>query len=70
MKKKNIEIDLKNYSLDKAKQGRFYLKEDLKIIENEMNNLKRESKRITTQLLAHYHNLLNEGTDTRFNFFN
>lgn len=67
---KSQEIDQRNSSLDKARQRRFFMKEDLKIVENDLNNLKRELKKVTTQLLAHYHNLLSEGTDTRFNFFN
>jgi len=70
VKKKTEELDSRYSILDRAKQKRFYLKEDLKLTEIELNCLKKESKKITNQLLTHYHNLLNEGIDTRFIFIN
>lgn len=52
------------------KKRRYHLKEDLRISEIELNSLKKELKLYTNQLLSHYHQLLNEGTDTRYICFN
>lgn len=56
--------------MEKIKFKRNHLKEDLRICEMEMNNLKKELKHYTNQLLSHYHQLLNEGLDTRYFYFN
>ena len=46
------------------------LKDDLHICDMELNGLKKDLKLHTNQLLSHYHQLLNEGTDTRYLYFN
>lgn len=52
--------------LERAKQKRHNLKEELKLKEIELNGLKGELKSYTNLLLKHYHELLNEGLDTRY----
>lgn len=69
--KKNLgEIDSKTSIIEKAKEKKFDLKEDLKLTELEIKNLKKEHKRITNILLTHYHKLLRDGIDTRLIFIN
>mgnify|MGYP000867144645 CR=1 FL=1 len=52
--------------MENLKIKKNYLKEDLKVCDIEINAFKKELKFYTNQLLSHYHQLLNEGTDTRY----
>lgn len=51
--------------MDKAREKRLFMKEELQLKEIELNSLKGEYKFFTNSLLKHYHELLNEGLDTR-----
>ena len=55
--------------MEKIKTKRHYLKESLRMSEIEFNSLKKELKYYTNQLLSHFHQLLNEGIDTRYFYF-
>jgi len=56
--------------MEVIKTKRHYLKENLRMSEIELNSLKKELKYYTNQLLSHFHQLLNEGIDTRYFYFN
>jgi hypothetical protein len=56
--------------LENIRMKRNNLKESFRICDLELNELKRDLKSNTNQLLSHYHQILNEGTDTRYFYFN